>query len=210
MNANLQSTSVPLLENQIEHAGDLFARAFHDDPLNIYALPDERARARLNPTYFSAFVRYGRLAGEVWTTEGSLDGVSVWIPPDKGVDTQPDLEDQAGISALPSILGVEAIYRKREVFDHLETLHERDVQDPHWYLMFIGVEPNRQRQGVGSALLQPVLPRADAEGMPCYLETFQPTNVPFYLRHGFEIVVEDVEPRSDIRFWTFRREPRND
>ena len=204
------STSVPLLENQIEQAGDLFARAFHDDPLNVYALPDEEARARSNPTYFSAFVKYGHLAGEVWTTEGTLDGVAVWIPPDTGVDTRPDLEDRSGISALPSTVGVVAVDRKREVFDHLDRLHERDAEDPHWYLMFIGVEPNRQRQGVGSALLQPALSRADAEGMPSYLETFQPTNVPFYLKHGFEIVVEDVEPRSGIRFWTFRREPRNE
>ncbi len=200
-------SSAPLLENQIEQAGDLFARAFQDDPLNVYALPDARERERLNPTYFSAFVRYGHLAGEVWATEGSLDGVAVWIPPNNGVQIPPDLADRAGISALPSILGVEAVDRKREVFDHLDRLHERDAEDPHWYLMFIGVEPNRQRQGVGSALLRPVLSRADSDGRPCYLETFQPTNVPFYLKHGFEIVVRDVEPQSGIRFWTFRREP---
>ncbi len=208
MNVDRQPTSVPLLENQIDRAGHLLARAFQDDPLNIYALPDERERARLNPTYFSAFVRYGHVAGEVWTMEGSLDGVAIWLPPG-GVDIQSDLAEQAGITSLPSILGVEPVDRKRNVFDYLDMLHRRDVQGPHWYLTIIGIEPNRQRQGVGSALLQPVLSRADAEGLPCYLETLNATNIPFYARHGFKIVVEDVEPKSGLRFWTFQREPRS-
>lgn len=207
MNLDGQRTSVPLLEDQIEQAGHLLARAFRNDPLNIYALPHERERARVNPTYFSSFVRYGHLTGEVWTMEGRLDGVAVWSPP-RGLDIQPDLAERAGLASLTSVVGVEPVERKKKVFDHLDMLHERDVQGPHWYLAFIGIEPNRQRQGFGSTLLQPVIARADAEKLPCYTETFNATNIPFYSKNGFEIVVEDDEPWSGLRFWTFRREPR--
>ena len=57
-----------------------------------------------------------------------------------------------------------------------------------WYLALLGVDHDMQGQGVGSCILQPILARADAEQHPCYLET--------------------VEPRSGLRFWTFRREPQ--
>jgi hypothetical protein len=50
--------------------------------------------------------------------------------------------------------------------------------------------------------------RADADGLPCYLETAQPDNVAFYEHLGFRRVVEVVGPQSGLRLWTFRRAPR--
>jgi ribosomal protein S18 acetylase RimI-like enzyme len=87
-------------------------------------------------------------------------------------------------------------------------LHKRDVPLRHWYLPTLGVDPPRQGQGVGSALIQPVLSRADAEGLLCYLETETAGNVAFYERHGFEVVVEDDLPRGGPHFWTMKREPK--
>jgi len=53
-----------------------------------------------------------------------------------------------------------------------------------------------------------VLARADAEGLLCYVETEKERNLPFYRRHGFEVVVEDDMPNGGPHFWTMRREPR--
>ena len=58
---------------------------------------------------------------------------------------------------------------------------------------------------MGSATITPELRRADSEGLPCYLETFQPRNVPLYLKHGFQIMAEEVEPVSGLRAWFFLR-----
>jgi hypothetical protein len=57
--------------------------------------------------------------------------------------------------------------------------------------------------------LRPTLERADRENLPVYLWTAKARNVPFYQRHGFEVVTEGVEPTSGIRFWTCRRMPRS-
>jgi hypothetical protein len=35
--------------------------------------------------------------------------------------------------------------------------------------------------------MDPVFQRADAEGLPCYLETETPGNVAYYRRHGFDV-----------------------
>jgi hypothetical protein len=48
---------------------------------------------------------------------------------------------------------------------------------------------------------------ADAQGLPCYLETYEKRNIPFYLRRGFNLVRTEQVPNSDLCFWCFRREP---
>jgi hypothetical protein len=79
---------------------------------------------------------------------------------------------------------------------HFERVHHRCMAGPHWYLALLGVSPGYQRQGIGGALLTPVLQRADREGAACYLETFVADNVPFYERRGFQVVETGVEPKG--------------
>jgi hypothetical protein len=58
-------------------------------------------------------------------------------------------------------------------------------------------------------LMRPVLERADTEQLVCYLETENERNVAFYLKHGFDLVVNGEEAgQSGVRFWTFRRNPK--
>lgn len=59
--------------------------------------------------------------------------------------------------------------------------------EPHWYLAFIGVDPARQGSGVGAALLRSRLRRCDEEGLPAYLESSNPANVPLYEHFGFQV-----------------------
>lgn len=58
--------------------------------------------------------------------------------------------------------------------------------EPHWNLQVLGIRTQAQRQGLGSRLLQPVLSRADRDGVLCYLETADPANLAYYERFGFE------------------------
>ncbi|MBK36868.1 MAG: hypothetical protein CME26_15235 [Gemmatimonadetes bacterium] len=207
MEARPSRSIVPLPVSQIGQASDLIARAFFDDPIDVYMEPDEQVRARMGRRHLEAFVRYCHLAGEVWTTEGSIEGIAGWLRPRSG-EVSPKLEVQAGMDAIPSLIGTEQWERIAAIVDCLETLHEQDIQMPHWYLMLLGTEPNVQCRGIGSQLLQPVLTRADAEGIPCYAQTSNLRNVPFYSKHGFELLVEVDEPESGVRIWTMLREPR--
>ena len=45
-------------------------------------------------------------------------------------------------------------------------------------------------------------------GLPCYLETEKERNVPFYKRHGFDVVVEVDLPKGGPHIWTMKREPK--
>jgi len=62
--------------------------------------------------------------------------------------------------------------------------------EPHFYLEYIGVAPEHQGKGVGSALLQYLVEMADFKQIGCYLENANPRNTDLYLRFGFKIKAE--------------------
>ena len=72
----------------------------------------------------------------------------------------------------------------------------------------IGVDPETQGLGVGTALLEPALHLADSDQVPSYLETSNEKAVPFYLRAGFRIDRQDVELMpGGPTYWLMTRPP---
>ena len=184
----------------------MLARAFHDDPLMRYTIPDPAERGRLLPALYATMLRFGMLAGEVYATSDTLDGAAIWMPPNAQW-TRENME-ASGMHKTPTLIGDEAYQRYREVVSREWQARLREIPGTGWYLFILGVEPCDQRRGVGSALMRPVLERADAEQAVCYLETENERNVAFYLKQGFEVVVNGEEAgASGVRFWTFRRNP---
>ncbi len=200
---------VNLSESQIEDAGRTLAFAFQADPLQAYVFPDSRERAERSPAHFAALLRYGHLFGEVFTTSGAPVGSGCLLAAGR-VGVTPERAARAGLDQLPALMGGDTVERFDHVLAFLEPFHRRDMPSKHWYVTVVGVIPARHGQGFGRALLRLVLDRADAEGLPCYLETAQPGNVPFYQKLGFGVIADTVEPRSGLRLWTFRRTVRVD
>lgn len=196
-----------LHESQLNEAGQVLSRAFFDDPLMTYILPDEESRAAKLDWFMRAGANYGRLYGEVHTTPESLDGAACWLPPGEG-EMSPLRMMRAGLLLAPFKLGLSAFGRFMSVMNHMEELHKRDMPEDHWYLMLLGVDATKQGQGIGGSIVAPILGRADAGGLPCYLETMKEINVSFYTKHGFEVVVEDDFPNDGPHYWTMKRPAR--
>ena len=193
-------------EDQIDIAASVLARAFQLDPPMLYICPDPASRARVLPSMMKAFVTYSWMFGEPLTTREKIEAVALWLPLDD-LSEDPERDRQAGIDQMHATLDAETLTRFMHIVSKAEQFHQQTAPGKHLYLSTLGVEPSRQGQGLGSALIRPMLERADAEGLPCYLETFQPRNVALYQRHGFKITIEEVEPNSGVRGWAFLREP---
>ena len=73
----------------------------------------------------------------------------------------------------------------------------------------VGVEPSAQGKGIGGALMRPILRRAGAERLPCYLETQNKRNLPFYERHGFEVVSDGEVPKRGLPVLAIVRDPHS-
>jgi GNAT superfamily N-acetyltransferase len=179
------------------------ARAFYDDPVvGHWCLADEAKRmARLERIFALWLHQVYMPHGECYTDE-QLRGGAFWLPP--------------GTWKLGAFAQLRLIARTARITGGatprivraLTALEAKHPHDPHYYLQFLGVEPQAQNQGRGSALLRPVLDRCDNDRVPAYLESSNERNVPLYERHGFAIVEEIHLPGGGPTLWRMWRQPR--
>ncbi len=193
---------IRLVPSQVKQASSVLYNAFYQDPLVRYMLPDEGRRTQVLPSFYRIVVRYTLRYGEVYTTpEG--EGVACWLTPrNTTVSTWRLL--RVAPTALFSFSFAEQ--QRNTIYSrYTDEAHEHAISGPHWYLWGLGVEPSCQHQGLGGQLIQPVLARADRAGLPCYLETTNDVNLPFYEKHGFTIMSDGVVPGTQLRVWGMRR-----
>lgn len=160
------------------------AEAFFDDPIFGWLMPDEtRRRARLR-RYFGIELRYLALAhGRVWTTS-DLGGAALSLPPGAWRVPLP-------VTLLEGSAFGGRVYRAARVGLAIEWRH---VRESHYYVRDVGVAPEMQGKGLGSALLRPTLDRCDREGVPAYLEASSDRNAALYERLGFRVT-------GELRVW---------
>ena len=195
-----------LAERDLPQATAMIGRAFHNDPLSIYAYPDEGGRTRHLPQMFSIALRYTLRYGEITTTP-EIAGAACWLPPGS---TTVSIGQLLRVGALTASLkmGWSGLRRMKHAEDSTQHMHTRCITGPHWYLWVLGVDPACQGQGIGGTLLHAGLERADASALPCYLETMNPHNVPLYQKFGFTIVSEANIPNSNVHTWAMVRPAR--
>lgn len=167
---------------QAPEIADVLARAFHDDPAFSWMLPVEGSRARRLRRYFLTELQHEALRHggvELAHADGRIAGAAVWFPPGTW---SPGTE----LSALPGYL--RAFGRRLGIASQYSSIAVRahPREQPHWYLAIIGVDPSRQGQGVGAALLRSRLEDCDNEALPAYLESSPLQNVPLYEHFGFQ------------------------
>jgi ribosomal protein S18 acetylase RimI-like enzyme len=83
--------------------------------------------------------------------------------------------------------------------------HDPDL--PHWHIGPVGVHPQHQGRGIGSALLRTFMDTADDQAQSSFLETDVDQNVRLYEKFGFVIVSREEILGIDTRFMT--RSPRS-
>ena len=193
-----------IAEQDVPACAEILADAFQDDPFQSYAVPDPLARREIARAQFRAYVRYARTSGLALTTTGERLGAALWLRPGEE-EPGPEHPAAADFEALTRSLGPEAASRSLRIAQWLAGIRAQAAGPSFWYLMVLGVRADCRRRGIGSALVRPVLALADAEHVPCYLETVQPGNRAFYERLGFRLVRKARDEASGLRLLAFGR-----
>ena len=159
---------------------DVLTLAFASDPPNRWMYPDACDYLRNFPKFARAFGGSALGAGTAFITQDG-SGAILWLAPGANPDEEAMMR-----------LARETLDKKKQadLGAAIEQMGRYHPEEPHWYLPFIGVDPAHQGKGIGAALLRPMLARCDRDGVPAYLELSNPRNIPFYARHGFEVLGE--------------------
>ena len=182
----------------------VLGRAFHDDPVMAWIMPDDQQRRRRLPMMFAVLLRRYYLAHratELVTDGRTVLGGAMWAPPGRWL---PSAWRQ--LAALPS-LGYALRSRLGAASATSTELARVHPRQPHWYLVGIGTDPPAQGRGVGSELLRSRLTRCDAAGLPAYLEASKEANVGYYQRFGFTVTRQVKIARGGPTLWPMFRRP---
>ncbi len=178
------------------------ARAFYDDPVFNWLVPKDSERMQRSERGFAFYLRGVYLPHEECYAIEDGAGAALWLPPGTW-----HLGPLAQLRLAPGMIAAMGS-RLPRVLRAIATIESNHPKRPHHYLAFVGVEPESQGRGLGTALLRPVLERCDADGTPAYLEATTPRNLACYERQGFEVTEEFRFPKGGPPSWRMWREPR--
>jgi GNAT superfamily N-acetyltransferase len=172
------------------------ALAFDCDPVMRWLVPEDDVWRSSGADLFRGGMIGWFDHDEIWCTDDGV-AVAVWIPPGR-----PESTSEADPPPAPPPPD------RAERFAVLTPLLAANTpEDPHWYLQLLATHPDWQRQGLGADLMAVMFDRADAEGLPCYLETETPENVAYYRQHGFDVRTEWDVPLDGPHMWGMLRRP---
>ena len=159
---------------------DVLTLAFVADPFVRWLWPDARHYLIHGSSYIRAFGGKAFAHGTAYYIDGRR-GAALWLPPDANVDRS-------------KVLALALVSVSRQIRDDVVALVDQasgsHPSEPHWFLPIIGIDPIYRRKGYGSALMRDALDACDRDKTLAYVECTSMENVPFYMRHGFEVLTE--------------------
>ena len=197
----------PLRRGHVRAVGEVFAASHAEYPSFRHLVPEPAARAAVLRALLADVARdalpFG--AASVALVDSEVLGAALWLPPGR-FPWSPARKARAVPAFLAVLRAAPRSFLPLMRFG--ANAERRHPREPHWYLQALGVKPTAQGLGLGTRLLEPVLARADREGLPCYLETARQENVGFYERLGFRVEHEALPlvPGGPTH-WALRRPP---
>lgn len=181
------------------------ASAFDRDPLTRWTMgadAGESIEPRLR-ILFGALTRLelGRDDHLMFTSD-DFGGAAVWKRPNAWKGSTVDM-----LRTAPAM--VRSLRTKTpRMIGSLNAIEKVHPTQEHYYLEVLGISQEMQGKGIGSAMIRPMLDRCDSEGMPAYLESSNPQNIAFYVRHGFVATGEIVVGKGAPTVTAMWRDPR--
>jgi len=178
----------------------VIADAFDDLAVSRWLVPDPGTRRAIFPGYFALHVGHALDRGRVLTTP-DRDGVALWLPVPAGGPGEPPAGYHARLAALAG-----QHLARFQALDHALDRHYPDGP-AHEHLAVLAVRPDRQRLGIGSALLIARHGTHDRNGTPAYLEASDPAKAAIYRTHGYTDLPAPIQLPGGPAMYPMWRQP---
>ena len=173
-------------------------RAFYDEPTVRWLFPEIGTFERGARSFFGYLFDRRVEAAEVWWVPGVA--VSTWEPPGGIVEGAIVPTTGTAVAHMPEPAVAKLVLYNEAVGARIPTADA-------WYLGVLAVHPDRQGEGFGRRLINPVRNRADPAGEPIALETAVAANVGLYEYLGFEVIDHFSVPSGGPEVWIMQRPP---
>ena len=184
------------------------ARAFDKDPFVNWVVLQDGKRTKRIELFFETGAKHLALRYEhIFTTE-DFSGVAMWYPPEpKNCWKSSTLKDLSLMHKWIAIMGIRQMPSRMSGHELIKKHHLKNMEEPHFYLEVMAVDPAHQRKGIGSRLVHHGLSMCNEKGVPAYLETGLEENVRFYQKHAFRVIEEFTLPKGP-KSWAMIYEPK--
>ena len=180
---------------------ETLAQAFQTDPALSWILPDPAHRARALRGLFRTLVPADMRSGLALRSVND-EAAALWRAP--GRAHSGGFEFLRTVIPLVTTFGT-ALPRGLKVQGGIDAHRPKGR---FWYLHYVGVRPVDQGKGHGGRIIRAQTAVADTHGLPCWLETATPENVPLYERLGFITAAQWDVPSGGPHFWGMMRPAR--
>ena len=206
----MEGKIIPLATHDIKNAGGVLGQAFQSDPVMLMIFAESRNQERvqhLTNFFANNLFTCFRKGSPLVVKDGGriLAALSVYPPGAYPIPLTEQMKMLLKTVFKSNVIRRQtwsALYRAIRLMDEMLRIHP---QDPHYYLEFIGVEPDFQGKGTGSMIVESIIQKADEKRVGCYLETAQPRNLPLYKRFGYKLIDEKVI--LGVPLWFMWRNP---
>ena len=221
MDKLVRKIEIPLAKNAIEKAGlyivqkkdldrlaEVAADAYLDYPLHTWF-----TKGKYDPVASRLIMQISLKTmtedAVLYADSEEMNGFAVWLPFGfAGSKTMPFLMN-GGMRLIlhsgPGIIGRLLTYEnyamnlKKQFTDHYD-----------WYLYNLSIKKDAQGKGIASKLMRPMLQFCDDERMVAYLETNKEANVSLYKHYGFDLMKEELIPKTPVTHYAMVRHPKGE
>ena len=191
-------------ENDLNRLAEVAADAYQDYPLHNW-LTKGTYDAKASELIMDITLKTMAEDALIYADSEEMNGFAVWLPFGfTGSKTVPFLVNggikllfHSGLGIVGRLLTYEtyAMNLKKEFTNHYD-----------WYLYNLSIKKGAQGKGIASKLMRPMLQFCDDERMVAYLETNKETNVGLYRHYGFELMKEELIPKTPVTHYAMVRQ----
>ena len=192
-------------KNDLDRLADVAADAYKDYPLHNWF-----TNGKYDPVASKLIMQISLKTmtedAVIYADSEEINGFAVWLPFGfTGSKTMPFLLN-GGLSLIlhsgPGIIGRLLTYET-----YAMNLKKEFTDNYDWYLYNLSIRKDAQGKGIASKLMRPMLQFCDDERMVAYLETNKASNVPLYNHYGFNLMKEELIPKTSVTHYSMVRHP---
>ena len=220
MDKLVRKIEVPLARRAIERAGlylvqkkdlhrlaEVATDAYRDYPLHNW-LTKGKYDAVASHLLMEVTLKTMTKDAVIYADSEEFNGFAAWLPFGfTGNKTIPFLMN--GGMRLFLHAGFDMIGRLQTYENYAMNLKRQYTDHYDWYLFNLSVKKDAQGKGIASKLMRPMLQFCDDERMVAYLETNKDTNVGLYRHYGFDLMKEEVIPKTPVTHYAMVRHPQD-